>query len=50
MRGAILDGFPRTVEQAKALEDVLRQDNKRIDTVIAIEVPEDVLVARLTGR
>jgi adenylate kinase len=49
-RGAILDGFPRTVEQARALEDVLRQDNKHIDTVIAIQVSDDALVARLTGR
>jgi adenylate kinase len=49
-RGAILDGFPRTVEQAEALEDVLRQDHKRIDAAIAIQVSEDALVARLTGR
>jgi len=49
-RGAILDGFPRTVEQATALEDVLRQDNKHIDAVIAIQVSDDALVARLTGR
>jgi adenylate kinase len=49
-RGAILDGFPRTVEQAKALEEVLRQDDKKIDVVIAIQVPEEALVARLTGR
>jgi adenylate kinase len=49
-RGAILDGFPRTVEQAKSLEDVLRQDNKKIDAAVAIQVPEAALVARLTGR
>lgn len=49
-KGALLDGFPRTLEQAKALDSVLAQDNKRIDAVILIQVPEDVLVARLTGR
>jgi adenylate kinase len=49
-RGAILDGFPRTVEQARALEDVLRQDKKKIDAVIFIQVPEQVLEDRLTGR
>ncbi len=49
-RGAILDGFPRTVEQAKALDEVLRQDGKKIDAAIAIQVPEEALVARLTGR
>lgn len=49
-KGAILDGFPRTVEQAKALAEVLRQDSKKIDVVICIEVPDEVLVARLTGR
>jgi adenylate kinase len=49
-RGAILDGFPRTVEQAKALNAVLREDNKKVDVVIYFAVPEDALVARLTGR
>lgn len=49
-KGAILDGFPRTVEQAIALDTVLADDNKKIDAVILIQVPEDVLVARLTGR
>jgi adenylate kinase len=49
-KGAILDGFPRTVEQAKSLDKVLHQDGKKVDVVIYIEVPEDVLVERLTGR
>ena len=49
-RGAILDGFPRTVEQAKALNAVLREDNKKVDVVVYFAVPEDALVARLTGR
>ncbi len=49
-KGVILDGFPRTVEQARALGKVLQQDGKKIDLVVYIQVPEDVLVQRLTGR
>jgi len=49
-KGAILDGFPRTAEQAKSLDDVLQKDGKKIDVVVFIQVPEDVLVERLTGR
>jgi len=49
-RGAILDGFPRTVEQARALDEVLAQDGKKIDTVIYFQVSEAALVERLTGR
>lgn len=49
-KGAILDGFPRTVEQARSLASVLEQDGKKIDIVIYIEVPEKELIERLTGR
>jgi len=49
-KGAILDGFPRTVEQARALDGVLAQDGKKIDTVIYFEVSEKQLIERLTGR
>jgi len=48
--GFILDGFPRNVAQADALEDVLKKSGKKIDRVIAIEVSEEELVERLTGR
>ncbi|HOB34580.1 MAG: adenylate kinase [Firmicutes bacterium] len=44
--GFLLDGFPRTVEQALALE----RTNTRVDAVISIEVPRDILVERLSGR
>lgn len=47
--GYILDGFPRTVAQAESLEQLLAQD-KGIDHVISIEVPDDELMTRLTGR
>lgn len=48
--GFILDGFPRNVKQADMLSDVLENVKKNVDRVIAIHVPENDLVARLTGR
>ena len=48
--GAILDGFPRTVNQAEALDEVLRELGMKIDAVICIDADEDELIARLTGR
>lgn len=49
-RGAILDGFPRTVRQAEALDQVLAQVGERIRRVIHIEVPVEELVQRVSGR
>jgi adenylate kinase len=49
-RGAILDGFPRTVAQARALDETLAQLGEVIERVISIEVPVDELVARVAGR
>ncbi|MDH6365054.1 adenylate kinase [Enterococcus sp. PF1-24] len=48
--GFLLDGFPRTIEQAQALDTMLKDLNKKIDAVIEIFVKEDVLVDRLAGR
>ncbi len=48
-RGAILDGFPRTVAQAEALEQMLAARDARL-VVPYIQVPEEELVARLSGR
>ncbi len=48
--GFILDGFPRNIEQAMALEETLEQDAKRIDHVIGIEVETEELIKRLSGR
>ena len=48
--GAFLDGFPRTVNQAEALDEVLRELDMKIDAVICIDADEDALIARLTGR
>ena len=49
-RGAILDGFPRTVTQARALDETLAAHGERIRRVIFIEVPTEVLVSRVAGR
>ena len=49
-RGAILDGFPRNLEQAEALDQALAQEGKAIDKVIYIEVAEEELLKRLGGR
>lgn len=49
-KGYILDGFPRTVAQAKALKDNLGKASDKIDQVINIVVDEENLVKRLTGR
>lgn len=48
--GFILDGFPRTLPQAVALDSTLQEMERRIDHVIAIVVDNDELVRRLTGR
>lgn len=48
--GYILDGFPRTVKQADALEKNLSTRGEKIDQVINFVVPNNVLLARLTGR
>ena len=49
-RGAILDGFPRTVAQAEALDATLADRGEHIERVISIEVPFEELVARVAGR
>jgi adenylate kinase len=48
--GVILDGFPRTIEQAEALEGLLAEQSKRIDAALFIDAAEDELVRRLSGR
>ncbi|MPL68190.1 adenylate kinase [bioreactor metagenome] len=48
--GFILDGFPRTVEQANALSITLRELGITLDRVININVPSEALVSRITGR
>lgn len=49
-KGFILDGYPRTVPQADALEIILEEIDKPIDIVLNLEVPDEVLVGRISGR
>lgn len=48
--GFLLDGFPRTIPQADALSEVLAKMERKLDGVISLEVPDDELMKRLTGR
>lgn len=48
--GFILDGFPRTIGQAEALDTLLQSRGETVDRVVVIEVDDDALVARITGR
>ena len=49
-RGVLLDGYPRTIAQAEALDRALGELNRRVDCVVVLEVEEAELVRRLTGR
>ncbi len=49
-KGYMLDGFPRTVPQAKALDAMLQKLESEIDHVVSIEVANEELIKRLTGR
>lgn len=49
-KGFLFDGFPRTINQAEALNEMLKEMNKKIDVVINIDVPFDVLLKRLVSR
>src|SRR3569623_54316 len=49
-RGAIFDGYPRTRAQAEALDLLLSERGRELDYVIELEVDEEALVKRITGR
>lgn len=49
-KGFILDGFPRTLPQAEKLDAMLKKAGHKIDAVLDFEVPDEVLVDRVTGR
>ncbi len=49
-RGFILDGFPRTVPQAKALAAMLKRQGTGLDAAMSLEIPREELVRRLAGR
>jgi len=48
--GFILDGYPRTVQQASALDEMLKETGQKLDAVLYLRVSEDVVVKRLTNR
>lgn len=48
--GFLLDGFPRNVAQAEALDVVLKAEDMQLDAVLDLEVPEDEVVKRIAGR
>lgn len=48
--GLILDGFPRTVNQAKVLDEMLSKEGKKIDIVVSLETPEEEILERITTR
>ncbi len=48
--GFLLDGFPRTDAQARALDEALRKVDRRLTAALLIDVPEDEIVRRLSGR
>lgn len=48
--GFLLDGFPRTVEQAVALDEILAKSGRKIEKVLNIDVESSILLPRLTGR
>lgn len=49
-KGFILDGFPRTIGQAEKLDELLKSKGKKIDQIVELNVPDSVLVERITGR
>jgi len=48
--GYILDGFPRTIVQAEELDKMLKEMGSKLDVVISIEVPDEEIIQRITGR
>ncbi|WP_114520260.1 adenylate kinase [Altererythrobacter sp. ZODW24] len=48
--GAIFDGYPRTAAQSEALDEILAKHGRKLDHVIELDVNEDALVERITGR
>jgi adenylate kinase len=48
--GFVLDGFPRTIPQAEALEAMLGKLGKKVDRVVSLELGDDVIVERMSGR
>ena len=48
--GFLLDGFPRNIEQAQALEEAMRKHDRRLTAALLIDVPDEEVIRRITGR
>ncbi len=49
-KGFLLDGFPRTITQAEALDQILKDNGVQLDAVLDVNVPADILIRRMVGR
>jgi adenylate kinase len=49
-RGFLLDGFPRTIPQAEGLDEILKNAGQNLNCVLSVQVAQDIIVERLTGR
>jgi len=49
-QGFVLDGFPRTIAQAQSLEEILKKMGRGLDCVLSVQVPDKLIVERLSGR
>ena len=49
-KGLILDGFPRTIKQAEALEKILEEEGKKVDIVVNLTTPEEEIIERIVNR
>jgi adenylate kinase len=49
-KGYILDGFPRTIPQAEGLDHLLSQMNQKLDCVVVMDVPDNLIITRLSSR
>ena len=48
--GYVLDGFPRTIPQAKALDEALEKNNDAVEYAIDVDVPDEAIISRMAGR
>jgi adenylate kinase len=49
-KGYLLDGFPRTLEQARSLDEALEKNGSQVDMVLSLKVPDEPIIERITGR
>ena len=49
-KGYVLDGYPRTIPQAKALDNALKENGEKLDYAVDVDVPDEVIIDRMGGR